>query len=653
MCGIIAFNDPTITDKTSIIESMMELIRHRGPNIGGGGHYTNDQVAMGFCRLSIIDLKGGAQPIYNEDNSILVTFNGEIYNFQSLRSELQAKGHVFKTKADTEVLLHGYEEWGMAGTLKRVRGMFAYLIWDNNKQTLYGARDFFGIKPLYYYQKDDTFIVGSEIKSFMAQPNFQKEFNPEALKPYLMNQYNDLPETFFKNVYRFPAGHWFELHGKDFQMHEYWDASYNIDYKRTPEQTIDAIDDTIKDSVKMHNIADVPVGSFLSEGVDSSYVTSLLKPKEVFSVNFDNGPYNEASAAKALADQEGLHFNATTVDGDEAFRDFAEMQYHMDEPDGNPSLIPLWYLCKIARQKVTVALSGEGADELFAGYVNYGMHSHHQLIKVFANGLAKLPKNSRYRLAKHIKKMRNFPGKTHLYTHTAEPSAYYVGESIIYDPDQPTIFTSKQANGIVKKPYQNDLTVNGIYQQDFKKVANAEEVKQMQYIDLHHFMLNDILQKADKISMAHSLELRVPFLDKKVAELANTIPSKLLLNSHDTKDIFRKAAARHLPSDWATRPKLGFPVPIKTWLREEKYYNNVKALFSEDWVSEFFDQDQIIQLLTDNFEGKIDGRRQVWTIFTFLTWYKLYFIDYENTVKNYAHVQPEVQALMDSGKLTN
>lgn len=403
----------------------------------------------------------------------------------------------------------------------------------------------------------------------------------------------------------------------------------------------------------MHNIADVPVGSFLSEGVDSSYVTSLLKPKEVFSVNFDNGPYNEASAAKALADQEGLHFNATTVDGDEAFRDFAEMQYHMDEPDGNPSLIPLWYLCKIARQKVTVALSGEGADELFAGYVNYGMHSHHQLIKVFANGLAKLPKNSRYRLAKHIKKMRNFPGKTHLYTHTAEPSAYYVGESIIYDPDQPTIFTSKQANGIMKQPYQSDLTVNGIYQQDFKKVANAEEVKQMQYIDLHHFMLNDILQKADKISMAHSLELRVPFLDKKVAELANTIPSKLLLNSHDTKDIFRKAAARHLPSDWATRPKLGFPVPIKTWLREEKYYNNVKALFSEDWVSEFFDQDQIIQLLTDNFEGKIDGRRQVWTIFTFLTWYKLYFVDYENTVKNYAHVQPEVQALMDSGKLTN
>jgi Asparagine synthase (glutamine-hydrolyzing) len=222
MCGIIAFNDPTITDKTTVIKSMMKLIQHRGPNLGGGGHYTNDQVALGFCRLSIIDLQGGAQPIYNEDNSILVTFNGEIYNFQSLRSELQAKGHVFKTKADTEVLLHGYEEWGMAGTLKRVRGMFAYLIWDNNKQTLYGARDFFGIKPLYYYQKDDTFIVGSEIKSFMAQPNFQKEFNPEALKPYLMNQYNDLPETFFKNVYRFPAGHWFELHNKDFQMHEYW-----------------------------------------------------------------------------------------------------------------------------------------------------------------------------------------------------------------------------------------------------------------------------------------------------------------------------------------------------------------------------------------------------------------------------------------------
>lgn len=652
MCGIIAFSDPSISNKKETIKSMEKMIAHRGPNISGAGEYINDQVALGFRRLSVIDLKSGQQPIYNEDNTICVTFNGEIYNFQELRKDLVAAGHKFKTKTDTEVLLHGYEEWGMAGTLKRARGMFAYLIWDNNKKKMFGARDHVGVKPLYYYKKGETFIVGSEIKSFLKEPNFEKELNKEAVKPYLMNQYNDLQETFFKNVYRFPAGHWFEYsQDGDLQIHQYWDAHYDINYKRSEAETVNEIDKTVVDSVKAHDIADVKVGSFLSEGVDSSYVTSILRPQDVFSVNFDNGPYNEASVAKELADDEGLKFHETTVNGDDAFNDFPEMQYHMDEPDANPSVIPLWYLCRLARKHVTVALSGEGADEMFAGYVNYGMHTKSMVIKVFAAGLRELPRNTRYNLARTIKKMPNFPGKVHLYSWTAKPSEYYVGESLIYDPDQPTIFTSDQANSVLQSDYQNDLTVNGIYQKDFAKVKDAEDVKQMQYIDLHHFMLNDILQKADKISMAHSLELRVPFLDKKVIELANTIPSKMLLNHHDTKYFFRKAAGRHLPEDWAKRPKLGFPVPVKTWLREDKYYEKVKALFSEDWVSEIFDQDRILKLLKDNYDKKVNGRRAIWCVYTFLVWYKLYFIDFDNTLKKYEHVQPDVAKLMQSGKL--
>ncbi|NVY96287.1 asparagine synthase (glutamine-hydrolyzing) [Lactobacillus sp. DCY120] len=651
MCGIIAFSDPTITDKETTIKSMMKMIEHRGPNVQGSGQYLNDQVALGFRRLSIIDLQGGKQPIYNEDNSVVITFNGEIYNFQDLRSELVSAGHTFKTQTDTEVLLHGYEEWGMEGTLQRVRGMFAYLIWDNNKQKLFGARDFFGIKPLYYYHENETFIVGSEIKAFLKHPHFHKELNPTALKPFLMNQYNDLDETFFKNVYRFPAGHWFELQGEDLQIHEYWDAHYEINHQRSAQETINAIDQTVTESIKAHNIADVKVGSFLSEGVDSSYVTSVLRPHEVFSVNFDNGPYDEASVAKELADEQGLHFNQTTVDGDEAFRDFPEMQYHLDEPDSNPSVIPLWYLCRLARKKVTVALSGEGADELFAGYVNYGMHTKNMVIKIFASGLHKLPRSVRYHLARGVKKMPNFPGRVQFYSQTAKPSEYYVGEAFIYDPQQPTIFTSEQANGVLQVDYQNDLTVNGIYQKDFAKVQDAEDVKQMQYIDLHHFMLNDILQKADKISMAHSLELRVPFLDRKVAELANSIPSKWLINSKDTKYIFRKAASRHLPADWAQRPKLGFPVPVKTWLREEKYCQVVRELFQQEWVAEFFNQDRILKLLDDNFAGKIDARRQIWNIYTFLTWYRLYFIDFEKTVQEYGHVQPDVAEFMANGSL--
>lgn len=647
MCGIIAFQDRAVIDKDITIQAMMKMIQHRGPNQEGSGYYTNDQVALGFRRLSIIDLESGEQPIFNEDGSIVITFNGEIYNYQPLRVELIDAGHVFKSETDTEVLLHGYEEWGMDGLLKRIRGMFTFLIWDDNKKVLLGARDFFGIKPLYYYHKNSTFIVGSEIKAFFKEPNFERELNEEAVKPFLMNQYNDLKETFFKGVYRFPAGHWFELRDDDFQVHQYWDATYDINYDRTPEETIEAIDEAVQESVKAHTVADVPVGAFLSEGVDSSYVTSLLRPQEVFSVNFEEGPFDEVGPAQALADHEGLHFNKTTVSADQAFQDFAEMQYHLDEPDANPSVVPLWYLCKLARKKVTVVLSGEGADELFAGYLNYGDHSQNGFIRGLAEGLGKLPKGLRHGIGHVLAKMPNFPGRTQLYTHTANPAEYYCGQAFAYDMTQPTIFSSRQANSLLQPKYRNNTTVNSVYQADFAKVMDAEDVKQMQYIDMHHFMLNDILQKADKISMAHSLELRVPYLDRHVAELANSIPSALLFNRHNSKDIFRKAAKRHLPEEWAKRPKMGFPVPIKSWLQQERYYVKIRTLFQEEWVANIFDQERILNLLDANYHGNIDGRRQVWNIFTFLTWYKLYFIDFDETVRKYERLQPGVESLVE------
>ena len=323
----------------------------------------------------------------------------------------------------------------------------------------------------------------------------------------------------------------------------------------------------------------------------------------------------------------------------------------MDEPDANPSIIPLWYLCKLARKHVTVALSGEGADELFAGYVNYGMHTHNDVIKVFTSELKKLPKNKRIKLAHKIKKMPNFPGKVHMYTNLAEPSEFYVGQSVIYDMDYPTIFTSQDANAVLQPTYRNKLTVNGIYQKDFKKVKDIDEVKQMQYIDLHHFMLNDIEQKADKISMAHSLELRVPYLDKKIAELANSIPTKYLVNCHDTKYALRKASEKVLPEEWAKRPKLGFPTPIKQWLQEPRFYKQVRELFEADFVNDIFDQEKILKLLDDNFNGDGSHRRQIWAIYTFLVWYKLFFVDYSGTVKKYQHVQPEVASLIEQGKL--
>ncbi len=648
MCGIVAFYDPEINEKQAVIGKMMATIKHRGPS--SDGYYTNDEVALGFRRLSIIDLRGGSQPIYNEDRTRAIIFNGEIYNFKPLRKELIDAGHTFTTKADTEVLLHGYEEWGMDGLLKRVRGMFAFLIWDDNNKTLYGARDFFGIKPMYYSNENGHLLVGSELKSFLEFPGFKKELNVEAVKPYLMNQYNDLDETFFKGVYRFPAGHWFEYKEGEMKTHQYWDAEYkenNLSF----EATLEKINEDLEETVKLYHNADVPVGAFLSEGVDSSFITSILNPDDVFSISFDDSTYDEASKAKALADIKGWNFFSDKVNADEAMHDFAEMQYHMDEPDANPSIIPLWYLCKLARKHVTVVLSGEGADELFAGYVNYGMHTHNDVIKVFTSGLKKLPKKKRVKLAHKIKKMPNFPGKVHMYTNLAEPSEFYVGQSVIYDMDYPTIFTSKDANSILQPSYRNKLTVNGNYQKDFKKVKDLDAVKQMQYIDLHHFMLNDIEQKADKISMAHSLELRVPYLDKKIAELANSIPTKYLVNRHDTKYALRKASEKVLPDEWAKRPKLGFPTPIKQWLKEPRFYKQVRELFTEDFVDDIFDQKKILKLLDDNYEGDGSHRRQIWAIYTFLVWYKLFFVDYKNTVKKYQHVQPEVANLIAQGKL--
>ena len=648
MCGIVAFYDPKINEKQAVIGKMMATIKHRGPS--SDGYYTNDEVALGFRRLSIIDLRGGSQPIYNEDKTRAIIFNGEIYNFKPLREELIKAGHVFSTKADTEVLLHGYEEWGMDGLLKRVRGMFAFLIWDDNNKTLYGARDFFGIKPMYYSNQNGHLLVGSELKSFLEFPKFKRELNVEAVKPYLMNQYNDLEETFFKGVYRFPAGHWFEYKDGEMKTHQYWDAEYK-ENSLSFEETLKRINDDLKETVDLYRNADVKVGAFLSEGVDSSYLTTLLNPDDVFSVSFDDSTYDEASKAKALADINHWTFFSDKVDADEAMRDFPEMQYHMDEPDANPSIIPLWYLCKLARKHVTVALSGEGADELFAGYVNYGMHTHNDVIKVFTSELKKLPKKKQVKLAHKIKKMPNFPGKVHMYTNLAEPSEFYVGQSVIYDMDYPTIFTSKDANSILQPTYRNKLTVNGIYQKDFKKVKDIDNVKQMQYIDLHHFMLNDIEQKADKISMAHSLEVRVPYLDKKIAELANSIPTKYLVNRHDTKYALRKASEKVLPDEWAKRPKLGFPTPIKQWLKEPRFYKQVRALFEEEFVNDIFDQKKIIKLLDDNYKGDGSHRRQIWAIYTFLVWYKLFFVDYENTVKKYQHVQPEVANLIKQGKL--
>lgn len=617
MCGIIAFCDRALANKEEVLTNMMDAIKHRGPD--SAGKYINDDVALGFRRLSIIDLRGGSQPIFNEDGQKAIIFNGEIYNFKSLRKILLAAGHTFTTKTDTEVLLHGFEEWGMEGLLQRIRGMFAFLIWDNRVKKLYGARDFFGIKPLYYYQDGNRFLVGSEIKSFLYHPYFKKELNKRALKPYLTFQYSALEETFFKHVYSIPGGHYFTFQDGHLEVKQYWDMQFE-DGGQSFDATVKEIESVMQDSVEVHRISDVPVGSLLSSGIDSSYITSLLEPEETFSIGFDDKQYNEAVEAKKLAELLGLNNESAVVTSQEAFDNFPLIQYYLDEPDANPSCVPLFFLTKLASKYVTVILSGEGADELFAGYVDYGYHSRSYIIKSIGAHLRKLKPKTRYRIAKHLKNLPNFHGRLHLYESTAKADDFFIGQA--------KIFGENEANQYLTKSYQNSESVKEIVSKSYDKVANyTDEVKKMQYLDLHLFMAKDILLKADKMSMANSMELRVPFLDKEVAKVASKIPTRYLLTPKNSKYALRVAAEKHLPEEWVQREKLGFPVPVKAWLENDNFYTRIRNLFEEDFVQEFFDVPKILDLIDRVHNGDSKDRRKVWTIYTFLVWYKVYFID--------------------------
>ncbi|MGM0212830.1 asparagine synthase (glutamine-hydrolyzing) [Enterococcus sp. AZ109] len=615
MCGIVGFVDRSnTTQKKQVIKEMMDTIVHRGPN--SSGQFIDEGVALGFRRLSIIDLEGGSQPIYNEDETKIITFNGEIYNYQSIREDLIAKGHVFTTHADTEVLLHGYEEYGV-DLLQKIRGMFAFVIWDTEKQELFGARDHFGIKPLYYAQMNGTFMYGSEIKSFLKHPNFVKELNKEALKPYMTFQYSALDETFFKNVFRIKEGHYFTYKDGELKIEQYWD----VDEKETSltlDETVDLIDKTVVSSVEAHRIADVEVGSFLSSGVDSSYVTAVLRPEHSYSIGFGDKSYNESVEAKKLAELIDLNNTSRVVTGDEAFEYFPLIQYHLDEPDSNPSCVPLYFLAELASRDVRVALSGEGADELFAGYQAYGMNTNSKVVKVVAEGLKKLPKGMRYKIGRGLKD-KTFRGALHLYTSLAPAEDFFIGQAKVFEEDE--------AVDYLQPTYQKSPSVKDIVQVHYDQVQDMSEIKKMQYLDMHQWMPKDILLKADKLSMASSLEVRVPLLDKELMKVSEQVPTKYLINAENTKYAFRQAAARHLPEEWYNREKLGFPVPIKDWLREEKYYKIIRHLFEQEFVKEFFDQAKILKLLDDNYEGKADGRRKIWTIYTFLTWYQVYFIN--------------------------
>lgn len=614
MCGFIGFFD-TREKKEVIVERMMDRVVHRGPDMGG--KYIDAHCGLGFRRLSILDLsEAGAQPLYSEDGNKILVFNGEIYNYTEIREDLMAKGYKFKSNTDSEVLIHGYDEYGEA-LVNKLRGMFAFCIWDKVEQKVFAARDNFGIKPFYFYEYEyngqKALMIASEIKAFLDHPSFEKEVNKKALKPYLTFQYSAQPdETFFKGVKRLKPGHYFTYQNGEMNIQKYWEVNFN-DQHKTLEENIADIRAVIDDSVKMHKQSDVPVGSFLSGGVDSSYITERLMPDKTFSIGFAEDTFDETTHAEDLSNILNIENIKRTIDADDCLGMLPTIQYHMDEPQSNPSTMPLYFLSKLVKDNdVTVVLSGEGADEIFGGYEWYGLDEGQKKLKKLPNFILK-PAAS---LAKHLP---NFRGKTTLLRAGRPVEETFIGQALVFEEDE--------AKDILNSDYQQSRSVKDITDKVYSLVQGKDDVTKKQFLDIKLFMAGDILQKADKMSMAHSLELRVPFLDKEVMKVGEQIGSEQKIINGTTKYVLRKAAEKSLPEEWFKRKKKGFPVPIKLWFQEEKYYQFVKEYFQADYVDQFFDREKINQLLDDHYQGVVNNARKIYTVLVFLVWYKRYFID--------------------------
>ena len=604
MCGFVGFCDDS-KNKKKIIRDMADIIKHRGPD--SDGYYVDNNIALGFRRLSIIDLDKGSQPIFNEDKDKVIVFNGEIYNYKEIREELKSKGHKFSTNTDTEVILHGYEEY-KEDILNKLRGMFAFVIYDIKEKSLFGARDFYGIKPFYYYYDNENFLFGSEIKSFLGSPNFKKELNKDMLSQYLTFQCSIGEDTFFKNTYKLLPGHYFIYKDKELEIKKYYEVKLEPNDDKSLEEWVSGIREVIDNSVLAHKVSDVEVGSFLSSGVDSSLIAKLSSVDKTFTVGYDNKKYSEIDYAKEFSDKINVSNVSKKISKEEYFKEFSNVQYYMDEPLADASAVMLYFLSKTASKHVKVCLSGEGADEIFGGYNIY--HEPY-----YVSWYNKIPYFIRKCIGILVYPFRNYTGFNFLYRRSKKIEDRYIGNAFIFEPND--------AKKIVNFNYGNK-TYKDFTKSYYDKVSDLDVVTKMQYIDFNFWLIYDILLKADKMSMANSLEVRVPYLDREVIEYASKLPSKYKIVGNETKYAFRKVAKEELADKVADKKKLGFPVPIREWLKEDDVYQEVKNIFLESEY--FFKPKKIIKLLDDHRAGKRDNSRKIWTIYTFLVWYQEYFI---------------------------
>ena len=607
MCGICGFTG-LLEQKENVINKMTEVITHRGPD--SDGIFIDDDIAMGFRRLSIIDLETGDQPITNEDGSLVLTYNGEIYNYKELKKELEELGHHFSTTSDSEVLVHAFEEWD-EDCLSRLRGMFAFAVYNKDTKALFLARDYFGIKPLHYTMIGDSFCYASEIKSILEHPNFVKTFNDKALDAYLSFQYCPQPMTFFKDVYCLLPGHFLWYRDGVIETQRYFEPKFKPDSSITEDQAVDAIEKVFEDSINAHKIADVEVGCFLSSGVDSSYVSTFFEGQKTFTVGFDFGEkYNEITWAQALSEKIGVEHFAKFISSEEFWAAVPKVQYHMDQPLADPSCVALYFVAKLASEHVKVVLSGEGADELFGGYTIY---NDPRVFKVYQRVC---PYFLRRFIGWICKKLPDIKGRDYLIRAIHPLEKRFIGNAYMYD--------EKQKKALLKDPSLATDPARYV-RRLYTRARRWDDETKMQYLDINMWMVGDILLKADRMSMANSLELRVPFLDKEVFKVASTLPTELRVNKLNTKYAMRRAAERRLPTEVAQKEKLGFPVPTRVWLKDEHYYNVVKDVFLSPTAEKFFNTNILLEYLDEHYEEREDNSRKIWTIYVFLVWYRIYF----------------------------
>jgi asparagine synthase (glutamine-hydrolysing) len=622
MCGIAGFVDTTNrvpggrNTNHALVRRMCDVIAHRGPD--DEGTWVDDTAALGMRRLSIIDLSTGHQPIRNEDGSVWIVFNGEIYNFRELRAELEGCGHVFYTSSDTETIVHAYEQWGR-GAIKRLRGMFGFALWDAKARTLVLARDRVGIKPLHYAAVDRRLYFGSEIKSLLEAPDVPRDIDPGALDHYLSFLYTPRDGSIFCGIRKLPPGHLLTWHDGRLSIEQYYELPADEDYAGSEPAAIEDLRHILVDAVRTHLISDVPLGAFLSGGIDSSLVVGLMAEAsrgrvKTFSIGFDEPAFDELEYARHVAQHFGTDHHEFVVKPD-AVTILDRLIKHFDEPFADPSAIPTWYVSEMARRHVTVVLSGDGGDELFGGYDRYVPHprvvafdkySPRALRRVAGVAAGQLPHGTR--------------GKNFLRHVARDEQGRYLDAVRFFSPDEKAdLMTGDLA------AHLNDVDPEIRLARHFERYRALPWPSQMMRFDTETYLPEDVLTKVDRMSMAHSIESRVPLLDNEVIEFALRLPSKYKINEGRRKHVLKQLATTLLPPEILSRRKQGFGVPLGVWFR-----GGLRELFADTLLSReslqrgYFNPRFVERIVHEHLSGKRDHYFRLWQLVVFERWWRQY-----------------------------